>query len=706
MKLFRSLTSTLLLTPVASKIYTGFNYGAFWGVEGNAKKAADFRDGFNYAKGLTSPVAFDSARLYSCITTGTKDEPTGAFNAAVETKTNLLLGFWITPGHKGDPLDDILNNELSALGKGFKTHGQALADLVIGLSVGNEDIFRSQDPGQVGVPAVEVSAAIKKVKDAVAASDFAAFMKDKPIGHVDTAQWAVVDGADFYGMTAYPYWANDTIENAKNSFHGSLEGVKQRAGNTPVWIAEMGWPVEGPQRGDAVASTDNLQKFWTEVGCTVVGMYNTFWFELLKDSTPDQPDWGLLDSVTHQSRIKDFSCPGAPQPLASAVLPASSSPSAIVSPSNPATTTLVTLVSQSPTPVSPTMATSAPSPPSTASDGNTIYISTTTVVTVHPSPSLPSTQPAYQLLSAPASPSVESGQSTTHVTQTILVTVPPTAPSAASSPLVEEEETVTTTVTSTICVGSAIEAASTEAVSVKMSSLDSQAKPPAGLSAQQPASIISVPSPTILAGDVPWCATVADISWNSQYLTIDGNPAGPDGKCTAPSTYTHPGASPLPIDVPWCVTVAEIAWDGQYVPVDAGPAGVDGKCNSPPTYTGLPYGSCQPTAPPTIATSGTVPAVSTTPSSTVAFPVSSNAAAPARPSSATPSSVAASVSQATGKFLESCSTSCSRSNIISFLTTSILQAERQQADEAFSNFYPAYLPCSTHYIKHFCQAEY
>jgi hypothetical protein len=140
------------------------------------------------------------------------------------------------------------------------------------------------------------------------------------------------------------------------------------------------------------------------------------------------------------------------------------------------------------------MATSAPSPPSTASDERTTYISTTIVVTLHSNTSSLSTQPAYQLLSAPASPSVESGQSTTHVTQTIRVTVPPTTPSATSLPLVEEGDTVTTTVTSTTYVSSAIQAASTEAVSVKVSSIDSQAKPPAGVSAQQPAMITSAPS--------------------------------------------------------------------------------------------------------------------------------------------------------------------------------------------------------------------
>lgn len=65
-------------------------------------------------------------------------------------------------------------------------------------------------------------------------------MKDKPIGHVDTAHYATkVTGGNFIRMTAYPWWNHEDIDTAKDSFLGSLEMVKQSAGKTPVWIAEM-----------------------------------------------------------------------------------------------------------------------------------------------------------------------------------------------------------------------------------------------------------------------------------------------------------------------------------------------------------------------------------------------------------------------------------------------------------------------------------
>ncbi|KAF2030699.1 glycoside hydrolase, partial [Setomelanomma holmii] len=297
---------------------------------------------FNFAKNLISPITFDSARLFTCITAGTKDKPTGAFDAAVTTKTNLLLGFWISPGERGASLDSILQNEMSALAKGFQKHGQDLTVLVIGLSIGSEDIYRwdKNEDGKVGVSAANVTAAIKKVRDTIASSDFAKYMKGKPIGHVDTAQWAVMDGADFYGMTAYPYWAKVNIAEANDSFQSTLEGVKQRANNVPVWVAEMGWPFDGPAQGDATASYENLQRYWTEVGCSVVGQYNTFWFELIKDSESDQPDWGMIDSATHQPRL-NLACSGnstsgsGPTPSSGSSNPSSSSSHLLASQSEP-----------------------------------------------------------------------------------------------------------------------------------------------------------------------------------------------------------------------------------------------------------------------------------------------------------------------------------------------------------------------------------
>ncbi|KAI4670159.1 uncharacterized protein J4E79_000440 [Alternaria viburni] len=386
MKLFLSYCLLFpCLAQAASQVYTGFNYGAFWGLEENAKQKADFLDGFNLAKNLTTDIPFDSARLFTCRAAKTLDEPTEAFDAAVVSKTNLLLGFWITPAQKGGSPDENVKNEMAALEKGFKKHGQALSDLIIGLSVGNEDVYRAEATQEVGVTAMVVGQTIAKVKESIASSSFAQYMKDKPIGHVDTAQYAVVDNADFIGMTAYPYWNKDSIGTASTSFQGSLEGVKQRAGNRPVWIAEMGWPfTDSEQHGAAVAGIDELQKFWSEVGCAVFGKYTTFWFELLKDTTSDQKaDWSVIDPSSRQSRIKNMSC-GNPQPKPPAEAPASSAASY----TSIATTPPQTLSSGSPI-IPSAMPTSSP-PVSSTIESNTVHVTVTGTTSVTPQPITPS----------------------------------------------------------------------------------------------------------------------------------------------------------------------------------------------------------------------------------------------------------------------------------------------------------------------------
>lgn len=120
-------------TPQASQpIYTGFSYGAFWS-ESEPKRYKDFLRQFTLARNLPNvPVPFTSARLYQAAQWGSPQEPSEAFQAAIETNTTLLIGLWL-------PVD----NELIALDKAFEKHGQKLADLVIGIAVGNEDIYRS-----------------------------------------------------------------------------------------------------------------------------------------------------------------------------------------------------------------------------------------------------------------------------------------------------------------------------------------------------------------------------------------------------------------------------------------------------------------------------------------------------------------------------------------------------------------------------------
>lgn len=311
----------------AAKIYTGFNYGAFWSEQANVKRYADFHHGFELAQNLTNtPVIFDSARLYTCITAGTKDDPTEAFQAAIDTRTNLLLGMWVSPGTTGQPNYVLVDNELAALGKAFGKYGQSLADLIIGLSVRNEDIHRFSSQ-QAGVGPDNLRLTMQSVREKIKAAPWGNYMEGKPIGHTDTSAYAVMADSEFVGMTAQPYWEGKPIDKANVTFMATLHDTQKRAGNTPVWISEVGWPINGTSIKEAVASADNYERYWNEVGCQVFGKYNTFWFELLQDSTPEQPNWGLLDTKTYQPHIKDLSCGGRSNMTAPAVGTSEPSPS-------------------------------------------------------------------------------------------------------------------------------------------------------------------------------------------------------------------------------------------------------------------------------------------------------------------------------------------------------------------------------------------
>ncbi|KAB2107341.1 hypothetical protein AG0111_0g4228 [Alternaria gaisen] len=513
------------LAQAASKVFTGFNYGAFWSLEANVKKKTDFLDGFNLARNLTTDIPFDSARMFTCKAAGTLNEPTEAFDAAVDFKTNLLLGFWITPGQKGGSPDENVKNEMAALEKGFKKHGQALSDLVIGLSIGSEDIYRAEEAGEIGVTAAVVGQTIAQVKKDITASPFAQYMKDKPIGHVDTAKYAVVDNADFIGMTAYPYWNKDSIESASTSFQGSLEQVKQHAGNRPVWIAEMGWPSTDTElHGAAVAGVNEAQKFWSEAGCAVFGKYTTFYFELLKDTTPEQKaDWSIIDTNTRKPRIRNLSCgnPQAKLPTgASAISQASSQSVGSTPPSIP--------VSGSPvTPSAPAVILSSESP---STGSSTMHVTVTRTTTVTPQPILPSLAASGDT-TIPSGDRFQNGHRQYHINNHCLCRDYNNSRS--------ERRTL----------------------------------------------------------DVEWCITVVDMDRNSKPITIAAGPAGQDGECISPPTYqgypyitARSAAEPskIPIGTDWCVTVADIDRNGRPIPVDAGPAGADGECSVPPTYSGIP----------------------------------------------------------------------------------------------------------------------
>lgn len=323
MHLQHNIVASVLVTLTAlahgQQVYQGFNSGATTDT-GKAKEEADFEKEFNTAQNLQgTPGKFNSFRLYTNIQSGTTDTPISAFQAAVNTNTSLLLGLWCSGTTN-------IKNELSALSKANDQFGQKLADLVIGISVGSEDLYRVSESGirnkaGVGQDAEQMVSFIKDVRDAIKKTP----LSSKPVGHVDTwTAWinesnsAVVEAVDWVGTDLYPYYEDDKgnpFSNATTLFDIGFNKSKAAAGDKPVWITETGWPSTGPEFGQAEATLDNARGYWSTVGCKLFGRTNVWWYTL-RDSNPDNKAKFAITKDLSTTPLFDLTCPpdsGAPQ---------------------------------------------------------------------------------------------------------------------------------------------------------------------------------------------------------------------------------------------------------------------------------------------------------------------------------------------------------------------------------------------------------
>lgn len=193
------------------------------------------------AKNLPGTSGWTSARLYTMIQAGTTYDMIGALEAAINTKTSLLLGLWASAGQ------DNFNYELTALKAAIVQYGSGLADLVEGISVGSEDLYRITPTGienksGAGAQPSELISYVKQVRDAISGTAFASI----PVGHVDT--WTAYVNAsnndfistlDFLGMDAYPYFQTtmaNSIGSGSQLFFDALHATEGAAQGKPVWV--------------------------------------------------------------------------------------------------------------------------------------------------------------------------------------------------------------------------------------------------------------------------------------------------------------------------------------------------------------------------------------------------------------------------------------------------------------------------------------
>ncbi|RQM08093.1 hypothetical protein DH86_00000532 [Scytalidium sp. 3C] len=334
-------TSTLLslvasAASASATVYQGFNYGNTF-TDGSAKNQADFEAEFKTAKNLVGTNgAFTSARLYTMIQQGTTADPISAIPAAIAQKTSLLLGIWASGGQAG------VTNEINALTAAVKQYGSAFTDLVVGLSVGSEDLYRVSPTGiendsGVGAGPAEIVNYIGQVKKALDGTP----LSSVEIGHVDTWNaWTnssnnpVIEAVDWLGVDEYPFFQNtesNGIESAYDLFWAAYNATAGAAGGKPVWITETGWPVSGKAENLAIPSVANAKTFYDEVGCaSAFGKVNTWWY-VLQDAAPTAPNpsFGVIGSSTSDNTMStnplfDLSCAGVKLPASLTASPSTS----------------------------------------------------------------------------------------------------------------------------------------------------------------------------------------------------------------------------------------------------------------------------------------------------------------------------------------------------------------------------------------------
>ena len=230
--------------------YQVFNYGSVF-TDGSAITQTDYENRFSTAQQLVGASRFTSARLFTMIQTGSTNTPTQAIPAAISTKASLLLGLFLSSDTA------MFNNELAALRSAIATYGHEFLDLIAGISVGSEDLYRispigiENDSG-AGVEPAQVTDYIGQVRSLIAGTA----ANGKVIGHVDTwTAWinssndAVNSACDFNGMDPYPYVQNtmsNSIASGEALFFDAYNATVAVSGGKPVWITETGWPVSGP----------------------------------------------------------------------------------------------------------------------------------------------------------------------------------------------------------------------------------------------------------------------------------------------------------------------------------------------------------------------------------------------------------------------------------------------------------------------------
>lgn len=307
----KQILALALSIASAEAAYKGFNYGST-NEDGSTRYKADFVSQFKNAKNLVGTSGFTSARLYTMIQGGTTNTPIEAIEAAIEEETSLLLGLWTSGGN--------IDNEIAALTSAISTYGTSFTKLVVGISVGSEDLYRNSVTGVesdagVGMSPEDLIECIESVKSAISGTA----LSSATIGHVDTwdawtntSNSAVISEIDWLGFDTYPYYQTtdeNDIDNAQALFDEAVAKTKAVADGKEIWVTETGWPVSGDSENEGVPSVANAKKYWDTVGCSLFGTTNTWWY--IQQDYGASPSFGIVGETLSTTPLFDLTCPNS-----------------------------------------------------------------------------------------------------------------------------------------------------------------------------------------------------------------------------------------------------------------------------------------------------------------------------------------------------------------------------------------------------------
>jgi glucan endo-1,3-beta-D-glucosidase len=318
-------TTILTLVAGANAAVMGFN-SASTRADGTPKMQADFEAEFTLAAGLEgAPGVFNSVRLYTNIQGGSQTDPLSAFPAAVATNTTMLLGIWASG-------TTTILNELTALANALAAYGEPFASLVVGISVGSEDLYRNSVGGVsnkagIGADPNVIADFIQTTKLGLQGT----LLANVPVGHVDTFDvWSnatnapVLEAADFIGIDAYPFYEGNQPDNsisaAKGLWDAAMKAVEGTAAGKPVWITETGWPSSGANWSLAQPSVANAKLYWDQVGCSLFGKTNVWWYVLEDENPTDTADFSVSGKGGSTTPSWNLTCPAVDESAATSTL--------------------------------------------------------------------------------------------------------------------------------------------------------------------------------------------------------------------------------------------------------------------------------------------------------------------------------------------------------------------------------------------------